>query len=167
MFRQPHLPANTPGRLYLHSMPGRYEPLQAVYAAIAENGISRIICLAPLAQIQKHSLAYAQDLSTGTVPVPVIHQPVPDFGLPQDAAAFDDCAESVAQALQQGDNILVHCAGGIGRTGMFAVVVLWYLGLSLDDATSAVEAADSHPENRHQRAYVADLPNRAERRRPA
>jgi len=161
MFRQPHLPPNTPGRLYLHRMPGLYEPLQTVYAAIAENGISRIICLAPKTQLERNSPHYAHDLTTNTVPVEVIHQPIPDFGLPQDAAAFDNCAESVAQALQQGDNILVHCAGGIGRTGMFAIHVLWYLGLSLDDASSAVDAADSHPETPAQRAFVAALPARA------
>ena len=43
-FRSVTLPENVAGRLYFHSMPGRYEPLQAVWNELAarraaSNGI--------------------------------------------------------------------------------------------------------------------------------
>jgi protein-tyrosine phosphatase len=45
--------------------------------------------------------------------------------------------------LQSGDVVLIHCAGGLGRTAMLAVSVLLVLGESMNEAESAVSRAGS------------------------
>ena len=52
-----------------------------------------------------------------------------NFGLPEDPAAFRRDMPQIAQALRDGDAVLLHCAAGMGRTGSAAACVLKALGL--------------------------------------
>jgi protein-tyrosine phosphatase len=45
--------------------------------------------------------------------------------------------------LQSGEVVLVHCAGGIGRTAMLAISVLLVLGEPMNEAETAVSRAGS------------------------
>jgi protein-tyrosine phosphatase len=45
--------------------------------------------------------------------------------------------------LQRGDAVLIHCAGGLGRTAMFAISVLLALGEPRNEAESTVSRAGS------------------------
>jgi protein-tyrosine phosphatase len=45
--------------------------------------------------------------------------------------------------LRSGEALLIHCAGGVGRTAMLAVSVLLALGESLHEAERAVSRAGS------------------------
>ena len=47
MLRLVPLPTSIPGKLYLHSMPGRYEPFERTVAEIRMRGITEVICLVP------------------------------------------------------------------------------------------------------------------------
>lgn len=142
--------------LFLHSMPGRREAFSAACAAIAANGVARVVCLAPLEEICEKSPEYASAIQTG-LPFERVPYPIPDYGVPSDAAQFAELASSVADALRRGENILVHCAAGIGRTGTFAVAVLMALGVPLDDAQRQVKSAGSSAETPEQRAFLAGL----------
>jgi protein-tyrosine phosphatase len=53
--------------------------------------------------------------------------------------------------LQSGEAVLVHCAGGVGRTAMLAVSILVALGEPVDDARMAVSRAGSTVETASQR----------------
>ena len=68
--------------------------------------------------------------------------------------AFWELAAAIAEAVRYGEQVLVHCAGGIGRTGMFACAVLIRLGYTPDDAEAAVRKAGSGPETAEQKALV-------------
>lgn len=150
MFRSVDLPPDVAGRLYLHSMPGRYEPLQATLDAVRMKGISQVICLTLLEEIDGKAPEYARALRRGDVPWQQVMFPIVDFGVPGDRARFLDLVHSIAASLRRGDNILLHCAAGIGRTGTVASCVLVALGLTPDAAAQTVHSAGSYAERPEQ-----------------
>ena len=65
--RRVELPKTIRGHLFLHSMPGRYEPIEEFLTDILENKISCVVCLASPDEIRQKSPAYVA-LLAGTVP---------------------------------------------------------------------------------------------------
>ena len=45
MFRRVDLPLAIPGRLLLHSLPGRYEALERVWHQVRTDAVRAIVCL--------------------------------------------------------------------------------------------------------------------------
>jgi len=138
-------------------MPGRYEDLPNVFAEIQERQIKLIVSLTPLAEIQKKSPTYAKAIEANALPCERKLFPIPDFQIPTDAQAFPKFVEEVADHVRSGDRILIHCAGGIGRTGTFAVCLLKALGLQLNDAMKYVSTGGSGPETTLQERFVAEF----------
>lgn len=143
MFRRVDLPARIPGRLLLHSMPGRYEAIETVWHQIERETVGAIVCLAEKEQIHEKSFEYARALEAGIVPCSVLRFEIPDRGAPEDRRGFWTLAGNVAQRLQFGEAVLIHCAGGVGRTATFAICVLLALGESAGDARNVVSRAGS------------------------
>ncbi len=144
------LQTNTLGSLYLHSMPGRRETMDEFIAELERLDIARIICLNSTEEIYRKSPEYQQAIKSGALPGEHISFPVTDFGVPGDRGLFYVLARRVTAMLRDGENILVHCAGGIGRTGMFAGCVLRMLGQPLN----ALRDSGSYPETAAQREVV-------------
>ena len=148
------LQTNTQGTLYLHSMPGRRnEELKRVWEAVEANQIAAIVCLVSEKEITKKSPDYAAAIAEDRVPVKRLCFPVPDYGIPEDREGFYALARKVSEQLESGENLLVHCAGGIGRTGMFAGCVLAALGLPQD----ALEESGSGPEDEEQEKIIRNF----------
>ena len=82
--------------------------------------------------------------------------PIPDGGTPVDRAALQVFVLGLAAAVRQGEGVVIHCRGGLGRTGLVAGCTLVELGLTPAQALDAVKAArgPSCPETEAQRAYV-------------
>lgn len=145
-FREAELPAGVAGRLYLHSMPGLFEPLGEVWEQVRLLGITTIVALPPLDEIDARSAEYGRAIRSGRTPCRLLHFPVGDFKAPSDDLAFQKTVAEVAECLRRGDSILVHCAAGIGRTGMFSAAILMALGLSMEEALLRTGAVGSRPE---------------------
>ena len=143
MFRRVDLPAGVPGKLLLHSMPGRFEAIERVWHQIRSDAIGAIICLNEPHEIRLKSAKYAEALESGTVPCPVMPFEIREGGIPEDRNAFWALANNVANRLRCGEGVLIHCAGGVGRTAMLAVSVLLALGASIGEAESLVSRAGS------------------------
>ena len=143
MFRRVELPAPISGRLLLHSMPGRFENLDNVWHHLERESVGRIICLNELHEIRLKSSRYADALETGKVPCPVVSFEIREGGVPEDRNAFWALANDIAKRLQAGEAVLIHCAGGMGRTAMLAVSVLLALGEPRDAAEERVSRAGS------------------------
>lgn len=154
--RRVDLPDGVRGQLFLHSMPGRNEPFAAARESIIAAGVKQVVCLNPDDEILERSPDYAKAIADG-LPWRHVALPVPDFGIPEDASSFRAVAASIANALRNGENVLVHCAAGIGRTGTFAVAVLCQLGVPLRDAQRAVRNAGSSSESETQRAFLEKI----------
>lgn len=150
LFRQVALPEEVPGRLYLHSMPGRYEPFSSTLDDLERTAIQTIVCLTQLAEVFKKSPDYAGAIRHKTLPCAHRIFGVPDFGVPRNPGAFRELAQETADGLGLGHNVLIHCAAGIGRTGTLALCVLLLLGLPWGEAYSRVNQAGSNPESQDQ-----------------
>ena len=86
--------------------------------------------------------------------------PIPDFGVPGPGweAQWDGRGPGLHARLAAGEAILLHCKGGLGRTGMVAARLLVESGLSPDEAITAVRAARPGTiETAEQEAYVRKL----------
>ena len=155
MFRHIDLPAEVPGRLLLHSMPGRYEAIERVWHQVRNQAVCAIVCLAEKDEIHEKSFEYGRALETGTVPCSVLHFEIPDRGAPEDRDAFWALAGAVAQRVRSGEALLIHGAGGVGRTAMLAISVLLALGQTAGEARSLVSRAGSTVETPAQSQLVA------------
>jgi len=143
MFRRVDLPASVPGRLLLHSMPGRFEALERVWQQVRSDAVGAIVCLTEQFEISQKSSQYAEALEAGTVPCAVLPFEIREGGVPDDRDAFWLLVKDVANRLQSGEAVLIHCAGGVGRTAMLAVSVLLALGEPRSEAESLVSQAGS------------------------
>jgi len=132
--RRVELPGTLEGHLFLHSMPGRYEPIEEFLIDIVLKNISCVVCLASPDEIRQRSPAYAT-LLAGTVPWEHIAFPI----WTPDEFALEPLTWEIVKRLREGRNVLIHCDSGIGRAGSVAVAVLlnfWPLSHNAESATA-------------------------------
>ena len=120
--RRVELPKTLEGHLFLHSMPGRYEPIEEFLTEIVLKNISCVVCLASPDEIRQRSPAYAT-LFAGTVPWEHIAFPIRNLATP-DELALEPLTREIVKRLREGRNVLIHCDSGVGRAGSVAVAVL-------------------------------------------
>ncbi|MDZ8119432.1 protein-tyrosine phosphatase family protein [Pontiella agarivorans] len=142
-----------PGALYLHSMPGKKEPLAECFQALEKASVDYIVCLNPMEEIQAKSPDYAEAVKNNTLPCGFIHFPIGNGGVPEDTKAFLNLARETAEQLKNGSSFMIHCKGGVGRTGTLASCIVAALGQSLTLVTDAGGKAESE----QQRKLIASL----------
>lgn len=152
--RPVELPPAVPGSLWLSAMPGRYGTMREFEERARSGGLKVVVCLTPRDEIEELSPDYAAAILRGGAPYEWMHLPVPNFGVPPDAAKFREAIRRIAARLQAGESVLMHCAAGMGRTGSAAACVLKALGLRTDEALDRVRAAGSNPQNAAQSGFV-------------
>ena len=154
LFRTVELPV--PGTLYLHSMPGRFEPFARAAQAIAEYGIARVVCLTPMDEILDKSPEYHRAIATG---LPWIHEfcPIRDYGVPGEVQNFSDLARKVADGLRLGaDEVCISTdpAQMAARASQFDFILNTvaaphdldpFLNLLRRDGTMTLVGAPEHP----------------------
>jgi protein-tyrosine phosphatase len=90
--------------------------------------------------------------------IEILRFAIKDMGVPCEAESerFEAFVQDVVERLKQGQNVVVHCRGGLGRTGTLAACVLIALGRhSADEAIAAVrEARKGTVQTREQENFV-------------
>ena len=132
---------NTKGRLTISISPGKKDTkwnrdLQMDLDEIKNNGIQVIVCLLEWSEMKALDITEypkkAQDRG-----LLFYHLPIRDRFIPQDKEV-DALIPIVAQHLIAGQNILVHCRGGLGRAGTICACCLCYFGYDGNTAIDTV-----------------------------
>ncbi len=129
------LPFGLKGKVFRSPMPfSAYDPERVVLSLYHAQGVHSVFVLPEGDEIMHKTGRdlLAQYTAEGFM---VTHNPIPDFGIPQDADRFLASVRKAADEASQGRNIAVHCHAGIGRTGLFlSTLARMVLGLSADQA---------------------------------
>jgi len=128
------LPFHLPGRIFRSPMPfSVYDPRGDSLLQFKREKGSLIVLLAEEEECMERTGRNLKSLYLQEG-FQVIHLPIPDFDVP----LKEDLEEAVKKTLKQaqaGQNIVIHCHAGLGRTGLFvAYVAKQVLGLSSEEA---------------------------------
>lgn len=86
-----------------------------------------------------------------------LHLPITDVSVPDEhfAKAWKTAGAEIHRLLNAGERILIHCRGGLGRTGLVAGLILVERGVQPKEAIRQIRAARPYAiETREQEAYV-------------
>jgi protein-tyrosine phosphatase len=114
-------------------------PLADDLAAIARWRAAIVVSLAPLAELEALGAA-ALPQQLANVAGAWRHCPVVDFGVPDASVDWSALSQELHGALDAGNGVLLHCRGGLGRSGMIALRLLVERGMDAGGAFGAVRA---------------------------
>lgn len=152
------------GRIGMTFAPGKYQPgaatghwerdLSLDARDLAEKYGTRLL----VSLVEEHELRELkiEELVAGFEArgVRVLRLPFPDQGVP----SLDLAKTAVTAALEtasRGENVVIHCKGGLGRTGLIAACALAALGVDPESAMAAVRKARKDAiENGRQEDFV-------------
>lgn len=148
------------GRLGMTAAPGRKEPgtLEADLKKLKEKEGADI--LISLVEHEEYEAVGVGELieRARAAGLEVLHLPIPDGGTPAYAGVEErhrKLVDEIVEALEGGRTVVIHCLGGMGRTGLVAATVLVALGYSAQEAIRFVqEARPGTIENEAQIGYV-------------
>jgi protein-tyrosine phosphatase len=74
--------------------------------------------------------------------IDTVHFPIPDGStpVPEEMPSFTELVEKIVGAARAGKTVVIHCRGGLGRTGTVAACCLVALGHGPADAVQSVRA---------------------------
>jgi hypothetical protein len=102
------------------------------------RGIRRVVCLLEPARLERYDDLIGHYRRRF---VHALHAPIDDHGLPT-TALLEQILDALATAERVGEPIVLHCAAGMGRTGLSASAWLcWRYRLDIDAAIAEVCAA--------------------------
>lgn len=153
--KEVELPDGVSGRLFKMGIPGRFSGLDDDLDLMQQNRVELIVCLMPQDEMQAKSERYFEAVVDKRLGIEHVEMSIEDQGIPLDAEGYDALVARVKAMLDEGKAVLVHCAAGIGRTGVFIISVLQNLGYATDEASAVARKAGSWPENNEQRAFLA------------
>jgi protein-tyrosine phosphatase/nicotinamidase-related amidase len=130
-----------PAGLGLTLCPGRTDrgrDLDADLSALKSMGVTDLVCLLNAGELDRAGVPdlIARAAAAGLA---VLQRPIPDQGVPTPAEARA-LVEHIDARLAAGGRVVVHCMGGLGRSGLVAGCVVRARGLTGVDAIAAVRA---------------------------
>jgi Cyclin-dependent kinase inhibitor 3 (CDKN3) len=136
------LEARGGGRIGLCRLPGRGGDLAGDVAAIARWTPRVVVSLTESTELERLGGGGLAALLAGAG-IAWRHFPVADYGVPEatSGAAWADLAAELHRMLDEGQKVLLHCHGGIGRSGMVALRLLVERGEGGDAALARIRAA--------------------------
>ena len=153
------LPFGLAGTIYRSPLPFSpvYDPKGELIDAYKAAGIAVVVMLTPIEDVIRMTgmdlKARYHNLGLG-----VIYAPIEDFSTPERGDMRLPIEQTLAAA-QAGENIVIHCHAGIGRTGLFVAClarVIWEQ--SADEAVDWVRQYIPYAvENEAQMTFIRDF----------
>jgi protein-tyrosine phosphatase len=154
-----------PGRLGMTFGPGKKaQGLECTWdrsVALDLDALQGVGCTLLVSLMEDHELTQfgMRELLTLAAPrsIELVRFPIRDGSvpLPEVAPAFDALVARLEAALAMGATAVVHCRGGLGRTGLVAAALLVRRGFAAREAIRIVRAArPGTVENEEQARYV-------------
>ena len=123
------------GRLGVCPLPGRYTPLEQDLATIVSWGPVAVLSMTEKEEMDEFGSWVLGDVLAERG-VKWLHLPVRDYSGPNgdNASQWQTFSPQLHQALDAGGGIILHCRGGIGRSGMIALRLMVERGVDPDEA---------------------------------
>ncbi len=125
---------------------------------IEEKKITTVIRLLSLEEVEERDTTkdYYNAIKNDKLEWNEIVIPIEDYNPPNSIEEVKTKLEEVSQFVKKGENILIHCGAGHGRTGMIAILLLYHLGYDKEEAKKIVLEAGSAPETELQRQFIRE-----------
>lgn len=160
------IPENATGRIGLTLCPGKVDPygaytnwkrsLSTDMDAIRDWGASVVVTLITDAEIDRLAVR-GLSKAVNNRGMDWYHLPIYDGCVPEAdfEAEWETIGEDLKERLMNGEDILIHCRGGLGRAGTIASRLLVELGEDPNEAMARIrEARQGAIENASQEHYV-------------
>lgn len=130
---------NIKGKIGIGRAPGYGADRFEDFRSIKEQGISKIYCLQEEDELQYLSgeTIAQRDHSLSELGIQLIHSPIGDFRTPTPEQA-QRLSKMILNDVIEGRNILIHCMGGLGRSGTIAACALVHYGIKPEEAIKIV-----------------------------
>jgi len=108
------------GSLSIMAKPASGEHIDLEFRNIADQGINTIVSLLEAGESEEVGLQDEEILATKNGMA--FHSfPIKDFGFPASKDQFKLFSKSLFKAASGGENIVIHCRAGIGRSGLLVI----------------------------------------------
>ncbi len=133
--------AAPPGRIGLCRLPGRSGALQADVSQIVAWRPAFVVSLTEAVEMEELGASGLERL-LADAGLAWRHFPIEDYGVPASAAEerWSALSAELHSALDAGQSVLVHCRGGLGRSGMAAARLIAERGTRAEGAIARVRA---------------------------
>ncbi|MFO1069045.1 MAG: hypothetical protein U1E14_11045 [Geminicoccaceae bacterium] len=130
------LPLPNGGRLGISRLPGTGGDLDGDVAVIAAWGAALVVSMTETAEMERHGAAGLPEALAATG-IAWVHLPIRDYGAPDGSSgpSWPELSAGLHAILDRGDGVLLHCRGGLGRSGMVALRLMVERG---EDGTGAL-----------------------------
>ncbi|MCP4334765.1 MAG: tyrosine protein phosphatase [Gammaproteobacteria bacterium] len=125
------------GFIAIMAYPGKEQDAASAIASLAHAGIRQVVSLLEPAEAAALGLEGEAQL-VAAESMTFVSFPIPDMGLPASVYAFAGLARELYRQVTAGDNTLLHCRGGVGRSGLLAAAVLLHCGMDPHQACERV-----------------------------
>lgn len=128
------------GRIGLSRLPGRDGPLEEALAAIRDWGATLVVSMTEMEEMARRGVA---DLGERLAAhgIDWRHFPIRDYGAPQAAESrWPPLSAELHAELEAGGSLLLHCAGGCGRSGMVALRLFVERGVDPAEALALIRS---------------------------
>jgi len=145
------------GSLSIMGKPASGEQIDVEFKNIADQGINTIVSLLEIGESAEVGLQDEETLATKNGMA--FHSfPIEDYGLPASKDQFKVFSKSLFSAAAGGENIVIHCRAGIGRSGLVAAGVLLHSKYEPLDAFNHIsnKRGETVPETDEQKNWLLE-----------
>lgn len=128
------------GFIGLMPKPNAGEQLENELVALKEQGVNVLVSLLEPSETEALGL-HNEYIMADRHGIKFISHPVPDKGVPQHGESFLSLVLELRGNMMEGMGVVVHCWGGIGRSGLLVAAVLTASGFTPSMAFQKVSEA--------------------------